>query len=171
MKEYRNVGRFVATHGYRGELILSHHLGSKNSLKEIPTIFIHEVSNSMFPYFVEQIRVKKENELVVKIEGIDSKESAEKLLGKEAWLEERSFRKHADSSSPASLVGFHLVSQDADLGEIYEVIEMPHQLLCKIKWKEKEALIPLHDKSLIRIDKRKREVHVELPDGLLDIYR
>jgi len=58
-----------------------------------------------------------------------------------------------------------------DLGEILEVIEQPHQVLCKIDLAGKEALIPMHAATLRRVDQEKREVHVELPDGLLDVYR
>jgi 16S rRNA processing protein RimM len=48
---------------------------------------------------------------------------------------------------------------------------LPHQLLCRIYINNKEALIPLHDETLIKIDKKNRQVHVTLPDGLLDIYK
>jgi 16S rRNA processing protein RimM len=37
-------------------------------------------------------------------------------------------------------------------------------------YKGKEALIPIHEQSLLKIDKKKKQVHVEIPDGLLDIY-
>jgi 16S rRNA processing protein RimM len=50
------------------------------------------------------------------------------------------------------------------------VIEQPHQLLCRIDWKGKEALIPIHEESLIKIDKKKKIVVVNLPDGLLDVF-
>jgi 16S rRNA processing protein RimM len=33
-----------------------------------------------------------------------------------------------------------------------------------------EALIPLHEDSLQKIDRRNKKVVVELPDGLLDVY-
>ncbi len=36
--------------------------------------------------------------------------------------------------------------------------------------KGKEALIPLHEEFLLKVDKRKKQVVVELPDGLLDIF-
>ena len=58
-----------------------------------------------------------------------------------------------------------------DLGEILEVIEQPHQVLCRIDLEGKEALIPVHEQTLRKVDQQKREVHVELPDGLLDVYR
>ena len=57
-----------------------------------------------------------------------------------------------------------------DIGEILEVIEQPHQLLCRIDWKGKEALIPIHEESLVKIDKKNKIVVVNLPDGLLDVF-
>jgi 16S rRNA processing protein RimM len=44
---------------------------------------------------------------------------------------------------------------DAALGEIIEVIEQPHQVLCTILYKGKEAMIPVHEASLLKIDKKK----------------
>ena len=58
-----------------------------------------------------------------------------------------------------------------DLGPILEVIEQPHQVLCKIDLGGKEALIPIHEGTLKKVDQKKRLVWVELPDGLLDVYR
>jgi 16S rRNA processing protein RimM len=51
------------------------------------------------------------------------------------------------------------------------VIEQPHQLLCRISLNGKEALIPVHQETLQKIDKQGKRVMVELPDGLLDIFR
>jgi 16S rRNA processing protein RimM len=68
------------------------------------------------------------------------------------------------------LLGFHIIDQGTDLGEILEVIEQPHQLLCRILHNNKEALIPVHEGSLEKIDKKNRKVLVNLPEGLLDIF-
>ncbi len=125
----------------------------------------------MFPYFIQQIKIKSENEVYIKLEGIDSKEIAEKILKKEVWITDADFHKYVHSTAPASFVGFHLLDEGVDLGEIVEVIELPHQLLCKIFIKNNEALIPLHDETLKKIDKKNKQVHVVLPDGLLDIYQ
>jgi len=51
-----------------------------------------------------------------------------------------------------------------------EVIEQPHQVLCAIMIDAKEVLIPIHENSLEKIDKKNRRLFVNLPDGLLDIY-
>lgn len=171
MKEYRNIGKFVATHGYKGEVVLQHHLGKKTSLKDLQIAFLNTAGDDMFPYFVQHTLIKKENEVYLKLEGVDSKEAAEKILKKDVWVTEEDFKRYAHASAPASLVNFHLINDGEDLGEIKEVIELPHQLLCKIFLQNKEALIPLHGETLQKIDKKKKQVHVHLPDGLLDIYR
>ena len=57
-----------------------------------------------------------------------------------------------------------------ELGEIYEVIEQPHQVLCKIEIRGKEALIPIHESFVEKMDKNKKEIHLVLPEGLIDLY-
>ena len=41
---------------------------------------------------------------------------------------------------------------------------------CRIEINNKEALIPLHEDTIIKIDKKKQQVIVTLPEGLLEIY-
>jgi len=43
-------------------------------------------------------------------------------------------------------------------------------LLCRIEVNEKEVLIPLNESTIEKIDHKKKEVIVELPEGLLEIY-
>ena len=125
----------------------------------------------MLPYFIESCKIKSPEEVYLKLEDISTKEAAQKLTQREVWLTEADFQKHASKSAPISLLGYHMVDQGTDLGEILEVIEHPHQVLCRIDLNGKEALIPVHEETLQKLDKKKKQVHVILPDGLLDIYQ
>ncbi len=172
MNEYIHIGRLVASFGLKGELILKHALGKQTMLKGIEAIFIEVNKGSYLPYFVESSKAKDHEETYVKLEGIDTRESANRLSTKNVWLLDEDFRKLADKTSPISLLGYELISdEDGKLGPIEEVIEQPHQVLLRISLDGKEALIPLHEETLDGIDHKKKEVHVTLPDGLLDIYR
>ena len=172
MDNYFKIGRLVATYRLQGEIILQHSLGKKTSLKGLETIFIEEKKDSFIPYFIESAKIKSETETYIKLEGIENKEAAHKLIQKEIWLLENDFKKFADKSAPISLLGFTMINDDEeDLGEILEIIEQPHQVLCKILLNGKEALIPIHEEFLDKIDKKNRKVFVTLPDGLLEIYR
>jgi 16S rRNA processing protein RimM len=168
---YRNIGKFVAVYGVQGELVLVHRLGKKTSLKGLKTLFLEEKKDELLPWFVEYTRVKGQEETFIKLEGLDTKEAARRMVQKEVWVPEEDVAAFAGKSAPISLVGFRLFDGKEDLGEILEVIEQPHQVLCRIDLAGKEALIPVHEQTLKKIDPKKRQVHVVLPEGLLDIYR
>ena len=104
------------------------------------------------------------------MEGVDTREKALKLIQKNVWLQQKDFRKLVSKNSPLGLLGYTLIDEGKTIGKIDEVIEQPHQVLLQINVKGKEALIPLHKETLINIDHKKNEVHVTLPEGLLDIY-
>ena len=171
MTEYFKIGKFVSTFGLQGEIILKHNLGKKSSLKGLQAIFIEEKKDSFIPWFVESTRIKTEDEIYVKLEGVAVKEQANKLAQKQVWLPEVDFKKFSAKSSPINLLGYHVVENEIVLGKIEEVIEQPHQLLCRIDLNGKEAYIPLHEETIVKIDKKKSQVIVELPEGLLEIYR
>ena len=170
MKDYFSIGKIVATHGLGGEVVLQHALGKKTDLKGLETIFIEETRDSFLPYFVENTSLKNQQEVYVKLEGFNTKESAKRLSQKEIWLLKSDFDKFAGKSSPISLLGYTMINEGEEIGEVIEVIEQPLQVLCKIMYRGNEALIPIHKESLGKIDKKKKQVFVNLPEGLLDIY-
>ena len=171
MNSYRNIGKLVASFGLLGEIILQHNLGKRKSLKGLEVIFIEEKKGEMLPYFIDSVNIKSDEELLIKLEGIHTKEAAKKIVQREVWLTEEDFLKHAAKSTPIFWVGFQLADAGNIIGEIKEVIEQPHQVLCRVDWNGKEALIPIHEQTLDKIDAKKKIIHVTLPEGLLDVYR
>lgn len=168
--EYFKIGKLVAVHGLKGELLLQHELGKKTSLKGLQAIFVEEKKKSFLPWFIETTKIKSEQEIYLKLEGINTREAAIKLFQKEIWLPEADFKKYAAKTAPASLLGYSIINNNEPLGEILELIEQPHQLLCRLEIKGKEVLIPLNETFLIKTDHKKKQVIVDLPDGLLEIY-
>ncbi len=171
MNNYYKIGKLAASFGLDGQLILVHSLGKKTSLKGLENIFIEERKDSFLPYFIESSKIKNDKEVYVKLEGISVKEATKHLIKKEVWLSENDFKKFTANAAPISLLGFMVVNNDEEIGEVCEVIEQPHQVLCKIILNGKEALIPVHENSLEKIDKKNTKLFVNLPEGLLDIYR
>ncbi|HEY0068173.1 MAG TPA: 16S rRNA processing protein RimM, partial [Flavisolibacter sp.] len=132
MTEYFKIGKLVSTFGLKGELILKHNLGKKTSLKGLAAIFIEERKESFIPWFVESTRIKSDEEIYIKIEGVDLREQAIPLTQKEVWLPETDFKKYSAKTAPINLLGYEIVEKDRSLGKILEVIEQPHQLLCRL---------------------------------------
>jgi len=170
MTEYFKIGKFVTTFGLKGDLVLKHNLGKKTSLKGLKTLFIEEKKESFIPWFIENTKIKNEEEIYIKLEGVNTREQAIKLTQKEVWLPEADFKKFSAKSSPINLLGYEIVEGEQVLGKILEVIEQPHQILCRIEFNKKEALIPLHEETIKKIDRKNQQVIVSLPPGLLEIY-
>lgn len=170
MSQYFKIGKFAASHGLGGHLVLVHGLGKKSDFKGLEAIFLENSKDNFLPYFIESVAAKTDTESFVKLEGIHTKEAARRFTPKEVWLAADDFAKYAARQSPISMLGFQLIDGDKNLGEIVEVIEQPHQVLCAIMYHGNEALIPVHQHNLLKIDQDSRKVFVEVPEGLLDIY-
>jgi 16S rRNA processing protein RimM len=170
MTEYFKIGKLVSSFGLKGELILKHNLGKKTSLKDLQAIFLEERKEAFIPWFIEHTKIKSDEEIYIKLEGVDTKEKAIPLVQKEVWVPESDFQKYSAKTSPINLLGFEIVEDDKVLGQILDVIEQPHQILCRIDYRGKDALIPLHEETIRKIDRKKKQVIVELPEGLLEIY-
>ena len=170
MIQYFKAGKLVAVHGLKGELIFKHELGKKTSLKDLKTIFIEERKDSFLPWFIESAKARSANEVLLKLETINTREAAAKLSQKEVWLTEEDFKKYSAKSAPANLLGYTIINVTERLSEILEVIEQPHQLLCRIELNHKDVLIPLNESFLKKIDHKNKQVIVELPEGLIEIY-
>src|SRR5689334_6165188 len=168
--EYFKAGKIVSTHGLKGELLLKHSFGKKTSLKGLRAIFIEEKAGSMIPWFIESTRIKGDEETFLKLEGVNTREAASRLTMKEVWLPEAEFKDHAAKSAPANLLGYDVINEARNLGKVQEVIDQPHQLLCRIEMEGKEVLVPLNESTLRKIDHKHKRVIVSLPAGLLDIY-
>jgi 16S rRNA processing protein RimM len=167
---YRNIGKIVSVFGLKGEVIVQHHLGNKIAVTKIKVIFIEQKKEELLPYFVESARKKGEDDLYLKLEGIDSKEAASKFIRREVWIKEEEVQIHTRKNNPIGGVGYQVVDQGKDLGPIMEVIEQPHQVLCRLEINSKEVLIPINEQTLQRIDHKSKKLLLNLPDGLLDVY-
>ena len=170
MSDYISIGKFVAVHGLKGALVLKHVLGKKTALKGVQAVFTEAQKDSYMPWFIQDTKARTDTETLVKLDGLDSPEAAKKLNQKTIWLSKADFEKQASESAAISYIGYAVVEDGIVLGTVTEVIEQPHQVLLAIYIGEKEALIPLHQDSLVRVDRTKKEVHVDLPEGLLDLY-
>ena len=170
MSEYIHIGKLVASFGLKGDLILKHELGKKSPFRGIEVIFIEEQKGNFLPYFIEVAKAANHDETHVKFEGIHSKESAARLVSRNAWVTDTDFRTLVGKTAPIAMLGYILFNEGEELAPIEEVINQPHQILLRITLKGKEVLIPLHEESLDKIDHAKKQVHVILPDGLLEIY-
>ena len=91
-------------------------------------------------------------------------------MKKKVWLSSTDAKRMASKAAPISLLGFSVIEKKKALGKVLEVIEQPLQILLRIEIDGKEVLIPINESTLVKVDHKAEKIHVDLPEGLLDIY-
>ena len=123
------------------------------------------------PFAVEKMEMKGE-ELIVKFADVDSEQAAKKLLRKEIFVEKMQGKKKNDLLNWKDLVNYTAIdNNNGEIGIIKEVLDYPMQMIARCMDNDNEILFPLNDDIVLEIDDTEKKIFINLPDGLLDIYR
>jgi len=69
------------------------------------------------------------------------------------------------------VLGFKIIDEkEGNIGTVQKFYNYPNQSLLAVIYKESEVLIPVNDHIIKNVDKRKKEISVSLPKGLINIY-
>ena len=166
-----SVGKLGKPHGISGAFRFLLHLELKNK-KKLPNHFMINQKGSFLPWFVKEIEWLGFNEGFILFEEISTPEKAKQYSTCELFLTEKEaeslFKKNVGSID--YLLGYKARDEkEGELGVIEELIENPGQILCSIKGDGNEIMIPLVEEFISKIDKGKKEIIFNLPEGLLDI--
>jgi len=107
---------------------------------------------------------------MVTVEGIGDRTAAERLRGGNLAVP-RSELPHLDEGGYllGDLVGAALVETGERLGTVRDVYDLPAGPMLSVDVEGRERLVPFDPGFVVSVDLDAREIHVELPEGLLDI--
>ena len=162
-ESFVEIGHTKKSHGVQGWLRVLIEPQYLEDIFEASALFI-SMSGQPVPYFIDGFDTK--NELLVKLEDIDSKEAAAELSGKTILLrskdlipeEERNFILEEESLEFAFLIGFEIEALDkGSIGRIQEVLDFPQQEMAIVDLHGKELLIPLHNDFIQSINEDQKK--------------
>jgi 16S rRNA processing protein RimM len=169
VEECYKIGYVLKPHGLKGGVSISIDAGIPNDFSTLDAIFLGE-GDSLVPYFIVENSVTG-NKAFVKFEDVDTIEDAEELTKKTVYLP-KSARPKSERGEfyDDEIIGCSVEDQQlGELGIITDVmIAGPNRLLV-MEYQEKEVLIPINSPFIISVNKSKKRVTTELPDGFLDI--
>ena len=129
-----------------------------------------EIEGRPVPFFISYSEYSGAAILKLKFEGYDSVEKISEFTGCRVFLTTVfSGDKHTEDAE--SLVGFRVLIRGSELlGLVSEVIPNPGQWLLNIvSEKDKDILIPFHEHFILSIDKKKKIIVMDIPEGLTEI--
>jgi 16S rRNA processing protein RimM len=160
------IGYVAKTHGLAGEVTINM-MPECPDLSLIENIFL-EKSGNLVPYFIKSISIKGDKAFV-KFEDVDNIDAASELKGSSLYLakSERPKLSRGEFYND-EVVGFE-VFEDEILGKIINVMEAGPSRFLVLDYNGKEVLIPTAGPFIKSVNKTKKKITVELPEGFLDL--
>lgn len=165
------LGRIARKHSFRGEVVIALDTDEPQLYENMESVFV-ALGNNLIPFFIERSLLQKGNKLRVKFEDINTQSDAESLINSEVYLpidllpklSGKKFYYH-------EVIGFKIIDiHHGDIGVLESVNDTSAQVLFEIKHGTIKILLPMIDDFIKKVDRKAKEIIVEAPEGLIDMY-
>ncbi|MCG8320993.1 MAG: ribosome maturation factor RimM [Cytophagales bacterium] len=164
------LGHVIKAHGIKGEVGILLDVDFPEHYKHLESVFI-EIDQKLVPFFIRSIAIRKDK-AVVKFEDVKDIEAATALKGCLLYLPLDQLPRLGDNQFYYhEIIGFEVIDDvHGKLGPVNTVYSLPNQDLLAVIYHQKEVLIPVKDEIIKHLNRKTREIHVKLPEGLLEVY-
>jgi 16S rRNA processing protein RimM len=167
-QEVIKIGKVTKTHGVSGELsctFINDIFGDEDA-----PYLVADIDGIFVPFFIEEYRFKSDVTALIKFEDIDDTESAKIILGRELYFPMKYITESQPMNCGEGILGYKIYSDGKLIGTIEGVDDSTANILFSVITESgEELLIPATDDFVEEIDDEKREITMNLPDGLLDM--
>ncbi|MGB6068636.1 MAG: ribosome maturation factor RimM [Desulfomonilaceae bacterium] len=157
------IGKVVKPFGIKGEVKISPFTESFESFERSAVLVFDES-----PYTVRSLRTHKRT-AVVALEGVDTREKADKLVGSLVRTDEHNLPpKEEDEYYWIELIGMKVHTSDGRyLGEITQITPTGANDVLHVEGAYGEVLLPMIDSVVVTVDLQSKEMTVDPLEGLI----
>lgn len=170
-KECFYLGKIVRKYSFKGEVIIKLDTDEPELYANIDAVFI-DLPNSFLPFFIVKSLLQKGNQLRVKFEDISTEKDAESILKRDVYLPLNLLPKLTGNKFYYhEVIGFTIEDTNfGKVGTLKGINDSTAQPLFEIKNNDTEILIPMIDDFIKKVDRKKKTIHIEVPEGLIEMY-
>lgn len=166
------LGKITKLHGYKGELTVFLDTQRVADYKSLKFLFL-EIKGELVPYRIELFEPKTNDSAKVKLAGVNDEATAKSLLKSLVFVPQETLSaRDEDRRDMTNWIGFEVEDDEYGMiGHVFEVIE--HRTNPQIEIKHptgKMILLPLHPEFVLGVDEENQMIHVQAPEGLIDLY-
>lgn len=155
------IGKIVNTHGIKGELRILSDFPFKEKVFKVGNKLI--IDNK--EYTIRSYRVHKNFDMVTLDDYKDINEVLF-LLKRKVYFSKEALNLNDNEVLDEDLITFKVLTNKGKVGIIEEIfLASRDNKILRVKF-DKEVLIPYNSPMIVKIDKNKKELHVELLDGM-----
>ncbi len=165
MEELLEIGKIVNTRGLRGEVKIMPWCDDPGVFEELEFILIDNT-----PYAIESVKYHK-SFVILKLNGIDSIESAEKYRNKTVFVERAMLGALPDGTYYiCDLIGCAVITDGGEnLGKVDDVIKTGSNDVYSVRNKDgKQVLIPVIDEVVREVNIEEKKIVIKPLKGLID---
>jgi len=160
------LGTIVSKFSYKGEILLK--LDSDEiQFKKLKTIFL-EIEGALVPFEIKNVMLHKSSLLRIKLENIDSEKKANTVVKTKTYLPIKDLPKlNGDKFYYHEIISYSVLDLSlGNIGKVKEVNDQTSQPIIVVNNGLNEVMIPLVDDFLIEINRNKKTLTFDLPEGL-----
>lgn len=165
------LGKIVKKYSFKGEVLALLDTDEPDAYTNMESVFI-ALGNNLVPFFIRRSSLHKSRLLRLQLEEVESEAEADRLLGCELYLpleflptlEGNQFYFH-------EIIGFTVEDlQHGHVGTINKVNDTTAQPILEVENAGKQVLIPITDAIIKKIDRPRKKITIEAPEGLIGLY-
>jgi 16S rRNA processing protein RimM len=163
------LGKIVKPHGILGEVKISLFNSKSETLKVGQSVWVGLGKDDCESFMIEKLNLVSEKS-TLKFNNINDRNSAELLRDFTLFVCRDEFPETIDDEFYLiDIIGFNVVDQTGKkVGEVSDIMENPANDILMVSDGDKEHLIPLVDDFVTFFDFERKQVTVNLIDGLID---
>ena len=164
------IGRLGKPHGVNGEV--SFMFDDDIFDRADSDYLILEIDGILVPFYYEEYRFHGNETALVKFCDIDTQDQARELSGCDVYFPRHLSPNNEEDVSWTEIIGYHLIDSNNNkvVGTIDSVDDSTANILFEVTTEEeREVLIPASEDLIKDVDTDKKEIKIDLPEGLLDL--
>jgi 16S rRNA processing protein RimM len=170
-KDCHHIGKILKTHGYQGEVVVYLNMDDIEQFSSMEYFFI-DMDEELIPYFIHDFRIRDDSTAIIGIDDIHTPEEARLFQNRDLYLPLQDLETPRDKGVQYNeLIGYTVTDKiHGYIGIIDGIINLPDQSLFRIMKEEKEILIPVVNEFIVKIDYKKKQIAIDAPKGLINLY-
>jgi 16S rRNA processing protein RimM len=162
------LGRILKAHGFEGAVTVKLEKPFIENIPDMESVFL-EIEGKPVPFFIEESDYPGGDILRLKFLWYSTFDKVKDFTGCRIFL--TTGEKEKTNADVRTFNNYRICLPDNTvIGTISEIIENPGQWLLNILTPEgKELLIPFHEDFIRSVNKKKKIIIMELPEGLTDL--
>lgn len=140
--------------------------------QNLESVFL-ELHGERIPFFIETLELRSPGKALVRFKDITAPEDALPFQGLEMYLPADALpRLKGKRFYYHEIRGFRVIdAKYGEVGVLKDILEYPHQALFQIMDNDKEILVPVVDEIILQVNRKKKILELNVPEGLIELYR